>query len=104
MKDAGKYKLLVAIEGAISVCNHIVTRVIKEIPTSYSDCFSLIGEHGIISKELVERLSEMAKFRNILVHVYWKIDDEKVHEIPRSDTGDLEEFIQEVKNYVGKKR
>lgn len=29
VRDAAKYKLIVAIEAAISVCNHIVVRVVK---------------------------------------------------------------------------
>jgi len=44
----------------------------------------------------------MAKFRNILVHIYWKIDDEKAYEIMKKDISDLEEFVKEVKNYVSK--
>ncbi len=30
VRDAAKYKLIVAIEAAISVCNHIVVRAVKE--------------------------------------------------------------------------
>jgi Protein of unknown function DUF86. len=38
----------------------------------------------------------MAKFRNMLVHIYWEIDDAKVLEIIRDDLKDLEEFMGEV--------
>jgi len=38
----------------------------------------------------------MAKFRNMLVHVYWEIEDGKVFEIIQEDLKDLEEFIDEV--------
>ncbi|AGK60563.1 hypothetical protein Asulf_00542 [Archaeoglobus sulfaticallidus PM70-1] len=102
LRDAAKYKLIVAIEAAISVCNHIVVRVVKEIPSSYSDCFIILGKHGIISQYLAEKLAYMAKFRNMFVHIYWKVDDRKVYEIMRKDISDLEEFIEEVKKYVSK--
>ncbi|WP_198002839.1 type VII toxin-antitoxin system HepT family RNase toxin [Methanocaldococcus infernus] len=69
IKDAAKYKLIVAIEAAISICNHIVVRVAKEIPNSYSDCFIILGKHNIISQNLSEKLANMAKFRNMLVHI-----------------------------------
>jgi uncharacterized protein YutE (UPF0331/DUF86 family) len=46
----------------------------------------------------------MAKFRNMLVHIYWKIDDRKVYEIMRKDILDLEKFIKEMKGYVDKQR
>jgi len=42
--DASKYKLIVAIESAISICNHVAARLGERIPESYSDCFIIIGE------------------------------------------------------------
>ena len=94
--DAAKYKLLVAIEAALSICNHIAARLGKRMPESYSDCFIILGEEGILSKDLSERLARMAKFRNMLVHIYWEIDDAKVLEIIQDDLKDLEEFMGEV--------
>ncbi len=103
IKDATKYRLLIAIEAAISVCSHIISRIIKEVPKSYSDCFALLGMHEVISKDLAENLTKMAKFRNMLIHIYWKIDDERVYEIAMDHVQDLERFIQEVKKYVERK-
>ena len=102
VRDAAKYKLIVAIEAAISVCNHIVVRAVKEIPSSYSDCFIILGKRRIISQDLAEKLANMARFRNMLVHIYWKIDDKKVYEIMEKNILDLEGFIREVKEYVSK--
>ena len=34
----------------------------------------------------------MARFRNLLVHVYWKIDYRQVHAALREDLGDLRAF------------
>lgn len=100
IRDAAKYKLLVAIEAVISVCNHISVRVAREVPESYSDCFVILGKYRIISEELAEKLAEMAKFRNMLVRIYWKIDDRKVYEIIGKDLLDLDKFINEVKIYL----
>lgn len=57
----------------------------------------------MISKSLAEKLAKMAKFRNMLVHTYWKIDDKKVYEIIRKNILDLEDFIKEVRSYVERK-
>ncbi len=94
--DAAKYKLLVAIEAALSICNHIAARTGKKIPESYSDCFIILGESGLISKDLSKKLARMAKFRNMLVHIYWEIEDEKVFKIIQKDLKDLEKFVVEV--------
>ena len=101
VRDAAKYRLLVAIEAAIAICNHIAVRAAKEVPGSYSDCFIILGKSGVISEELAKKLAEMARFRNMLVHVYWKIDDRKVYEIIGKDLSDLDRFIDEVRAYLG---
>ncbi len=94
--DAAKYKLVVAIEAALSICNHIAARLEKKIPESYSDCFIILGEEGVLSIDLSKRLARMAKFRNMLVHIYWGIDNAKIYEIIQNDLKDLEEFTGEV--------
>lgn len=94
--DAAKYKLLVAIEASLSICNHIAARLEKKIPESYSDCFIILGKEEIISEELSERLASMAKFRNMLVHIYWEIDDETVFNIIKKNLEDLDEFLEAV--------
>ncbi|HXL02441.1 MAG TPA: DUF86 domain-containing protein [Candidatus Atribacteria bacterium] len=31
-----------------------------------------------------QNLANMAKFRNLLVHLYWKVDDERLYQILQS--------------------
>ncbi|WP_456366802.1 type VII toxin-antitoxin system HepT family RNase toxin [Thermococcus sp.] len=101
LRYAAKYLLITAIEGAFSVCNHIAVRK-GRIPKSYSECFKQLADLGVIERELGERLSEMAKFRNLLVHQYWRVDDERVFRIMKEDISDLEEFIESVVRYLEK--
>jgi uncharacterized protein YutE (UPF0331/DUF86 family) len=35
----------------------------------------------------------MARFRNLLLHRYWEVDDQRVLTIARNDLGDLEMLI-----------
>ena len=100
--DAAKYKLLVAIEAALSICNHINAKISKKVPETYADCFIILGDSGVISSELAERLAKMAKFRNMLIHIYWEIDDAKVYDIINQDLNDLRMYINDLKNFFGK--
>jgi uncharacterized protein YutE (UPF0331/DUF86 family) len=101
-RDAAKYKLLLAIEASLSICNHINAKISKKVPETYADCFIILGDSGIISSELAEHLAKMAKFRNILIHVYWEIDDSKVYDIINQDLNDLRMYINELKIFLGK--
>jgi len=98
--DSAKYRLITAIEAAISICNHIIARKFKRVPESYSDCFTILHECGVISVELAERLGNMARFRNMLVHIYWEIDDEKIFDILTSDLVDFENYIKEIVRFL----
>lgn len=98
--DAAKYRLVVAIEAAVSICNHLVTRLATRPPESYADCFSLLATAGTISSDLADRLAQMARFRNLLVHLYWHVSDAKVWEVLAEDLGDLEAFLAAVGSFV----
>ena len=98
--DSAKYRLITAIEAAISICNHIIARKFKRVPESYSDCFTILHECSVITAELAERLGNMARFRNMLVHIYWEIDDEKIFDILTSDLVDFENYIKEIVHFL----
>jgi uncharacterized protein YutE (UPF0331/DUF86 family) len=62
------------------------------VPEEYAGCFSSLEKAGIIPTELSGRLQQMARFRNLLVHVYWKIDYVQVYEIISTRLADLRVF------------
>ena len=41
-------------------------------------------------------MKSMAKFRNLLVHVYWKVDYRQVHAAMRENLEDLRAFAGEI--------
>ncbi len=91
-----KYYLIVAVEACIDISNHIIAKEHIGVPESYSDCFKILRDRGIISKELSKKLINMAKFRNLLVHLYWKVNDEKIYEILQYELVDFDEFIEQI--------
>jgi len=93
---ASKYYLIVAAEAAIDVCNHLAARLAKQAPDNYAECFQILAKGQIISSPLAERLIRMAKFRNLLVHQYADIDDEKVYDIICNDLKDLDIYLTEL--------
>ena len=90
--DVACYRLLVAIEASLALCYHVTARRLRRTPEDYADCFAALGEAGILTGDLTERLQRMARFRNLLVHVYWKIDYRQVHAAMRENLGDLRAF------------
>jgi uncharacterized protein YutE (UPF0331/DUF86 family) len=55
----------------------------------------VLGRHGVVDDEIAGRLSRAVGFRNVLVHQYATVDDERVvAALDRLD--DLERFVQQV--------
>jgi uncharacterized protein YutE (UPF0331/DUF86 family) len=94
--DSAKYNLIIAIEGAIDICNSIVARAGGRAPRDHADCFAILGELQLLTGEFVARLKRMAKFRNLLVHLYWKVDDQKVYQILKEDIQDIRGYLKSI--------
>ena len=89
---SAKYYLQVSIECCLDVANHIIASEKFRAPRDYADSFRVIQEQGIISSDLGDRLRQMAKFRNRLVHLYGEIDNSYVYNYLQNDIKDAEEF------------
>lgn len=98
--ESAKYLLIVATEAAIDICNHLVARQQKRAPQDYADCFSALSELNVITPELAKRLQPMARFRNLIVHLYWKVDNRRVYEIIHHNLGDLDTFRQQISAWI----
>ena len=99
---SAKYFLIVAIEGSIDMCNHVISMNKLRAPDDYADTFRILGELDIFSKDFVKKLVEMARFRNRLVHIYWEVDDELIHSILCEDIEDIEKFIDKFTKFLTK--
>lgn len=97
-----KHALLESIEACFDIANHIISVFDFRRPTSYSDAFEVLKENKIIDESLAERLKEMAKFRNFLVHRYAFVQKEKLIEIVNHDIKDIEEFVRVVLKLIKK--
>lgn len=97
---AAKYLAVVGAEAAIDLCNHLVARLGGRAPRDYADCFSVLADLGIVSAELATRLGRLARFRNLLVHLYAQVDDRRVHSFLRHDLGDLDALQEAVLGWL----
>jgi len=62
--------------------------------------FKVLEEEDVIGKELATKLEDMARFRNLLVHRYGEIDNERVLEIVKRNLGDIQEFEKEIAKFI----
>jgi uncharacterized protein YutE (UPF0331/DUF86 family) len=97
-KIAGaKYFLIVAID----ICNHLISKNGWRVPEDYADSFKVMGEAGAFSRDDVEALQTMARFRNRLVHIYWEVDSEQVFRLIETRLGDFGKFLDDMARFLG---
>jgi len=89
---SAKYYLQISIECCLDVANHIIASERLRAPNDYADSFTVLEEKGIFHQQLGQRLRQMAKFRNRLVHLYGEIDDKYVYEFLKTDVEDIRKF------------
>lgn len=94
---SAKYHFIIAIEAAIDLCNHLIAKNALRVPEDYADTFRVMGENNVLPADFIPTLVEMAKFRNRLVHRYWDVDINYLHQVLKEDLGDLERFLAELK-------
>ena len=71
-------------------------RRLRAAPEDYAGCFATLERGGFLETGLSSRLQQMARFRNLLVHVYWTIDYDRVFDLLEHDVEDLREFSRVV--------
>ncbi|RLE97588.1 MAG: hypothetical protein DRJ63_08955 [Thermoprotei archaeon] len=81
---------------------HILSNIFNERAEGYPDCFNRLGKKGVIPKDLAERLTLAARLRNLLIHRYWEIIDEKVYENAKKGLKDFEEYVSYIREFIEK--
>lgn len=93
---SSRYHLIVAVEACLDLANHLIAKNRFRVPQDNADTFRVLGEQEILGDDLAARLQDMARFRNLLVHRYGTVDDERVHTIMGEDLADLERFVEAI--------
>lgn len=52
---SAKYFLIVAIEGTIDMCNHLISMNKLRAPEDYADSFKVLGELGMFKDDFVKK-------------------------------------------------
>lgn len=94
------HALLISIQSAVDIANHIIAEKRFRKPSTYRESFEILYEEGVISGNLSDKLSDLAGFRNVLVHVYLRLDIDAVFDVLQRDSGALKEFESVVKRLL----
>ena len=92
--------LQMMIETCLDISGHIISDEKFRMPETYADMFRILVEQSILSQSRIDAFEKMARFRNIVVHDYERIDPEIVVGILKNNLGDFEDFKASVIKYL----
>jgi uncharacterized protein YutE (UPF0331/DUF86 family) len=67
-----------AAQISIDLANHVIAADGHRVPRDYGDAFRVLGEVGVLDAELAQRMAALAGARNLIVHLYAEVDDERL--------------------------
>ena len=94
--------MFVAIQSAIDVANDIIVMKNLEEPSTYKESFEILRKNKIIPERLAKNLMALAGFRNIIAHLYFRIDAEKAYRVLKAGDRHLEEFFKVARKFAKK--
>lgn len=96
-----QHLLQISIEALSNISNHLASELGWEMPRSYVQSFENLMSEGVIQDlELAEHLIAMARFRNLVVHRYWKVEMDEVYRILQNHLDDLSHAAEALARYI----
>jgi len=89
-----------SLEAIFDIGRHIIAKNAGKGIVEYKEIAIALGDRGIITKQLAERLRLMAGYRNRLVHFYHEVNDKELYLITKSNLADIEDFVKEMKTFI----
>lgn len=100
-QDVVERRLQTATECCLNIGNHLIATLGLPIAEDYASVFQSLARGGILPPDVADVMADMARFRNLLVHIYWRVDPREVHRTLPHRIEVLETFLQAIVEYLG---
>ncbi len=99
---AVEHGLQLSIQCVIDVCQYLVAELQLTTPATAQEAVESLRDQGVFAAELADTLVRMIRFRNIMVHVYARLDLQRVHDCLQTGLPDFAEFARQVQDFVAR--
>ena len=79
INSAAQFNLILGIEIIVDIGNHILSEKYQAHPKEYHEVITLLGEYHVVPLDFAREHSDMARFRNRIIHQYTEIDMKQVY-------------------------
>lgn len=89
-----RYNIVVLVESLVSLCVHVATEAYARRPMSYREAVRGVAEK--LDLKGVKDLESLVGLRNLLIHRYWTVEDERVYQEAKTNFECVEELLNKV--------
>jgi Uncharacterized conserved protein len=83
----------------IDLADEVVTANSLGMPSTYREIFSLLSKNGYINAALMEKMSRIVFYRNLLAHEYYDITEKDLFDLQKN-MGVIRQFVEIVKGLL----
>ena len=98
--DLAERLLHLSIECMLDSCQHVIADLRLRSPETNADVFQSLLEGQLLTSEQAAKWRRWAGFRNILVHLYDRIDHRISYRSIREELSELTEFLRWAQNLL----
>ena len=95
-QDIVLFNIQMAAQNCIDMAAHIISDEGYGVPGSNNEMFYMLEKHGLLDRDLTEKLVKAVGFRNLIVHEYGQLDMTQVYRTAQKDITDLEDYIKAI--------
>lgn len=85
-----------SIQNILDICAIILKEEDLKVPGSDEAMLNELKEADVIDRDIIDKIKEMKGFRNVLVHRYGPLDDEKAYNDIKEGLEDFKMIFEEV--------
>ncbi|MDK2924268.1 MAG: hypothetical protein PWQ41_42 [Bacillota bacterium] len=90
-----------SLEVVFDIGRHILAKSgLVDLASEYKAIARGLVTKGVVAPELGDKLTQMAGYRNRLVHLYHQVTDEELYEIISCDLPDFRAFMHAIKSIL----
>ena len=97
---AARYSLQTAVSALTDLAYHLCAKRYRYAPPNARDAFRRLAQAGVISDEMLAKISAMVGFRNLAAHGYEVFDDDRLRAILRTELGDMEALLRALETFA----
>lgn len=89
-----------ALEALLDLGRHVLSKGFARAPAEYKDIALALGDAGVLDPSMVQRLVQMAGYRNRMVHFYHQVTEHELYQICTTELRDVEEILDAILAWV----